>query len=100
MTIFKRMMNDNDVGIIWWILIKINDDDNDDSEGGIYDEDDSEGGIYDEDDYNDEKSRMMMIMIYWWGWLRYFDEDDYDDNDDYVNINYLERRAQEMIHWL
>jgi len=46
-------------------LIKINDDDdNDDSEGGIYDEDDSEGGIYDEDDYNDEISRMMMIMIY------------------------------------
>ena len=46
-------------------MIKINDDDdNDDSEGGIYDEDDSEGGIYDEDDYNDEISRMMMIMIY------------------------------------
>jgi len=46
-------------------LIKIkDDDDNDDSEGGIYDEDDSEGGIYDEDDYNDEINRMMMIMIY------------------------------------
>ena len=52
----------NDVGITWWILIKINDDDYDDSEGGIYD-----------DDYNDEISRIMAMMIYQWGWLWYND---------------------------